>query len=77
MDRYGIALGKLPPLAKEVRQLPIDSWSEENWSVPVDTTEELLAELDRQMAGLKDKHDRFIDAYMEDDEVKQAFQSLY
>jgi seryl-tRNA(Sec) selenium transferase len=30
----------------------------------VDTAEELVAELERQMKGFKDKHDLFIDEYM-------------
>lgn len=40
------------------------SWSPEGWAAPVDTAEELVAELMRQMEGKKDKHDLFIDEYM-------------
>lgn len=40
-------------------------WSSEGWAAPVDTTEELVAELNRQMSGVKDKHDVFIDNYMQ------------
>ncbi len=40
-------------------------WTPEKWSAPVDTAEELVAELMRQMEGKKDKHDKFIDQHME------------
>lgn len=39
-------------------------WKPEGWSAPVDTAEELLAELDRQMTGKKDKHDLFIEQHL-------------
>jgi len=39
-------------------------WKPDGWSAPVDTAEELVAELERQMSGKKDKHDVFIDKYM-------------
>lgn len=53
-------------------------WSPEGWASPVDTAEELVAELDRQMSGIKDKHDEFFEAYMKrmkdeaDQRVKDA-----
>lgn len=34
------------------------------WAAPVDTVEELVAELERQMGGKKDKHDIFIEEHM-------------
>lgn len=40
-------------------------WSPKKWSAPVDTAEELVAELMRQMSGKKDKHDLFIDKHMQ------------
>lgn len=40
------------------------AWTPEGWAAPVDTAEELVAELMRQMDGKKDKHDLFIDDYM-------------
>jgi hypothetical protein len=40
-------------------------WSPERWAAPVDTAEELVAELMRQMSGKKDRHDRFIEKHME------------
>jgi len=40
------------------------NWSEQGWAAPVDTAEELVAELERQMAGLKDRHDHYIENYM-------------
>jgi len=46
-----------------------EAWTPEKWSAPVDTAEELVAELNRQMEGKKDRHDLFIDKYM--DEIKQ------
>jgi hypothetical protein len=39
-------------------------WSEEGWAAPVDTAEELVAELERQMAGKKDRHDIFMEKYL-------------
>ena len=39
-------------------------WSPEGWAAPVETAEELVAELERQMTGMKDKHDLFMDDYM-------------
>ena len=52
MTRYEIMLGKKVPLPD--RKL-------EGWSAPVDTVEDLVAELNRQMSGYKDKHDRYIE----------------
>jgi hypothetical protein len=40
-------------------------WSAEGWAAPVDTAEELVAELERQMHGYKDKHDIFIEKYLQ------------
>jgi len=40
-------------------------WRPEGWSAPVDTAELLVAELERQMQGKKDRHDQFMDAYMQ------------
>ena len=39
-------------------------WRPDGWAAPVDTTEELLAELERQMSDLKDKHDIFIENHL-------------
>lgn len=39
-------------------------WSDDGWAVPVDTAESLVAELNRQMAGQKDRHDLFIENYL-------------
>jgi hypothetical protein len=41
-----------------------EQWSLDGWSASVDTPEELLAELERQMSGVKDKHDLFIEEYI-------------
>ena len=41
------------------------NWSAEGWAAPVDTAEELVAELERQMHGFKDKHDLFIEKYLQ------------
>lgn len=38
--------------------------SEYGWSAPVDTAEELVAELNRQMSGYKDRHDKFIENHL-------------
>jgi hypothetical protein len=40
------------------------NWTEQGWAAPVDTAEELVAELERQMKGYKDRHDKFIEEYM-------------
>jgi hypothetical protein len=39
-------------------------WRPDGWAVSVDTAEDLLAELDRQMSGKKDKHDVFMENYL-------------
>ena len=46
--------------------IDVKDWTPEGWAAPVDTVEELVAELDRQMAGKRDKHDMFIDKYISD-----------
>lgn len=38
-------------------------WRPEGWAASVDTAEELVAELERQMSGVKDKHDIFMENY--------------
>lgn len=35
----------------------------DGWAQPISTTEELLAEMRRNSAGLKDKHDLFVESY--------------
>jgi hypothetical protein len=54
---------KRKKLAKEGTMEKI-SWSEQGWAAPVDTAEELVAELNRQMSGYKDKHDKLVEAYL-------------
>jgi len=44
--------------------IDVKKWSPEGWAAPVDTVEELVAELDRQMTGQKDKHDIFMENYL-------------
>jgi len=39
-------------------------WSPEGWAASVDTAEELVAELEREISGVKDKHDIFMEKYM-------------
>lgn len=36
----------------------------DGWAAPTETTEELLAELNRQMEGVKDKHDIYIERHL-------------
>ena len=50
-------------LAKE-GFIDVKKWSEDGWAASVDTTEELVAELERQMTGVKDKHDLFMEKYL-------------
>jgi len=58
------------------------AWKPDGWAAPVDTAEELVAELMRQMEGKKDKHDLFIDDYMKklreraDEQTRQAEKRL-
>jgi len=40
-------------------------WRPDGWAAPVETAEELVAELNRQMSGVKDKHDEFIERYIQ------------
>lgn len=40
-------------------------WRPDGWSAPVDTVEQLVQELERQMQGKKDRHDQFMDEYMQ------------
>lgn len=40
-------------------------WTPEQWSAPVDTAEELVAEMMRQISGKKDRHDKFIEKHMD------------
>jgi hypothetical protein len=39
-------------------------WRPDGWALPTDTAEELVAELERQMTGKKDKHDLFIENHL-------------
>jgi hypothetical protein len=50
-------------LAKE-GFIDTSKWTPEGWAASVDTTEEIVAELERQMTGVKDKHDVFMEDYM-------------
>jgi hypothetical protein len=62
----------------QVGYIDTDKWSQEGWAAPVDTAEELVAELNRQMAGMKDKHDVFMEDYlksMKDNAELQAKQA--
>jgi hypothetical protein len=47
-------------------------WAPEGWAASVDTAEELVAELERQMTGVKDRHDIFMEKYMEKIREKAA-----
>jgi len=40
------------------------AWKPDGWAAPVDTAEDLIAELNRQMEGKKDRHDLFIENYL-------------
>jgi len=58
-----LALDRRKKLAKE-GCIDTRKWTPEGWAAPVDTAEELVAELERQMTGQKDKHDLFMEKYM-------------
>ena len=49
----------------EVGYIDVKEWSPDRWSAPVDTAQELVAELDRQMKGMKDRHDQFIEKHIQ------------
>lgn len=44
--------------------IDVAQWSPKGWAAPTDTLEGLVAELERQMEGKKDRHDLFIEGYM-------------
>jgi hypothetical protein len=48
----------------EVGHVEKTGWRPEGWAVPVDTAEDLVAELERQVHGIKDKHDVFMENYI-------------
>jgi hypothetical protein len=50
----------------EVGYIDTKNWASDQWAAPVDTAEELVAELDRQMKGMKDRHDKFIEKHLKD-----------
>lgn len=53
-------------------------WSSKGWAAPVDTAEELVEELMRQMAGKKDRHDLFVEDHIKkirEEAEKQAKQA--
>jgi len=56
-DKRRKRLAKLGSIKKQ-------KWSPKKWSAPVDTAEELVDELMRQMSGQKDRHDKFIEQHM-------------
>ncbi len=57
-------------------------WKPDGWAAPVDTAEELVQELMRQMEGKKDKHDLFIEEHLRkvrekaDKQAKEAEEKL-
>jgi hypothetical protein len=57
-SRYDILLDK-PGIKRYLK-----NWSTQGWSLPVDTADDLVDELERQMRGYKDRHDNLIDAYL-------------
>jgi len=66
MNRFEIARGD-PITIKdyEIQKFnPTGLWSPNGWSVPVNTAVELVAELERQLAGFTDKHDIFIEEFI-------------
>jgi len=57
-SRYDILLGK-PGIERHLK-----NWSTHGWSLPVDTADDLIDELERQIQGYKDRHDKLIDGYL-------------
>lgn len=55
--------GRRKKLAKE-GYIKKFQWAPKRWAAPVDTAEELVAELMRQIEGKKDRHDLFIEEHM-------------
>jgi len=48
----------------EIGYIDETKWSPDGWAAPVDTVDGLVSELERQMKGIKDKHDIFIEGYL-------------
>jgi hypothetical protein len=64
MNRYKIL--KNPDVKPCTSDEAFALWLSSGWSQPVDTVEQLVAELNRQMGGIKDKHDKFIEEKFEE-----------
>jgi len=65
--RHDASLQKTEERRKKIAKkgtLKKTQWTPKGWAAPVDTAEELVEELMRQMQGKKDKHDLFIDEHM-------------
>ena len=65
---------KRKKLAK-IGYIDTTKWSPEGWASSVDTAEDLVSELERQMAGIKDRHDLFMENYMNSLKEKAELQA--
>ena len=70
---------KRKKIAVEGRLDKESKWKPDGWAAPVDSAEEIVEELNRQMEGKKDKHDLFVDDYIrrlyEAEDEKEAEQN--
>lgn len=65
--RHDASVQKINDRRKKLAQLGTvekTTWTSEGWAAPVDTAEELVEELMRQIEGKKDRHDLFIEEHM-------------
>lgn len=65
--RHDASLQKTEERRKKIAKkgtLKKTQWTPKGWAAPVDTAEELVEELMRQMQGKKDKHDLFIEDHL-------------
>lgn len=51
-------------------QKRLEEKSKNSWTAPMDTREDVVRELNKQMRGDKDKHDLFIDKYLEEMRIR-------
>lgn len=60
----------------QVGALKKTQWSPQGWAAPVDTADDLVEELKRQMTGMKDRHDLFIEDHIRDIQEEAKEQEL-
>lgn len=69
LDDYRLEVAKF---GKDQKRL--EEKSKNSWTAPMDTREDIVRELNKQMRGDKDKHDLFIDKYLEEMRIRTEIQ---